>query len=209
MTMCDNGGQMTLYFCLVLGESWGITIKTSVALRFVLFRCFGFNVYDLASYSWETQTASGSFWRLKRHRHALIKTHSLQISRVLCIRAVSRGCTSWTPFSSPLWDLTIPRCCQNSFLWNAVVVPSHNPAGLQIPTEAGEAITICTAAGSPSHNETHLSPPRCECKMRPSTISPSALFWVPHSGMLVQNIMRILGSVVKHQGNSCPSGFRQ
>lgn len=41
------------------------------------------------------------------------------------------------------------------------------------------------------------------------TRSPSALLWVPHWGMLVQGIVRILGSVVKHQGNSWPSGFRQ
>lgn len=40
-------------------------------------------------------------------------------------------------------------------------------------------------------------------------VLPLALFWVPHWGMLVQNMVRTLGSVVKHQGNSWPSGFRQ
>lgn len=101
-------------------------LKTSVELRFALISCF--NVPNLVSCSRQTQTASGSFRSLKRRRRALIETRRLRISRGLCIRALSRGRTALAlknapanpearlllPFP-PLRELTVPRCCQNSF----------------------------------------------------------------------------------------------
>lgn len=88
---------MTLHFCLFVGQSLGIIIK-----RAALSSCLSFNaVYDLSSYFWQSQTASGSFGNLNRHSATLIKTRTPRISWVICICALSRGRTSFCSRNAP------------------------------------------------------------------------------------------------------------
>lgn len=134
----------------------------------------------------------------------------------------------FTPSFTVQWDLTILSCCQSPFMWSLLVSPSHSPIGLQsstgtaqmlLQTETCEYCIVCAHYGPHdlkilniywfSFNKISSSPAVWGCLIKQFHLSPLTGLWIPHWGMLVQNILGTPGSVVKHHGESCPSGFRQ